>query len=195
VNGPQTQGSGTSPLFLSLVGALTLVTGYLFLSASPGAEADARPIEPAGAAVAPVTRCSAPVDQARARALELERIARAHWERGPFDEAELPLAVTSMHEAEHCHALAQDREGRLRTESARALFLRDIQARVERHRVRLEVARREQKLATIVREASALLALYSRTGAQSQPYRTRLEHIARRARAQIIEARSKEPVP
>jgi hypothetical protein len=143
--------------------------------------------------VARVERCGAARERAREHARELERLARAHFERVPFDEAEAPSACVSIDEAERCYELAQDREGRARSAALHGAYVRELAARLKRHRFLLEVARREGSLSGIEREARALLSLYGRSGQESARYREELSLMARRARAEALErARSEK---
>jgi hypothetical protein len=137
--------------------------------------------------VAEVPRCGAPRERAREHAGELERLARAHWERVPFDEAEAPSACARIDEAERCYQLAEDRQGRARSAALHDEFVRELAARVERRRFLLEVARRERSLSGIEREAIALRSLYGRSEQGNARYREELALLARRARAEALE--------
>jgi hypothetical protein len=164
------------------------LTVYLFVASAPAAPRAAEALDPKVPALPLVVSCKAARDQAGTRAHELERLARAHWERVPFDESEAPLACEQMDEAAHCHALAQDREGRARSEAFHARCALELRARVERRGFLLSLAQKNQDAAAIEREARALLLLFSRSGDDAAPYRATLSLLARRARARLLEA-------
>jgi hypothetical protein len=138
-------------------------------------------------AVLPV-RCSATPGAARAQAARLEQQGEARCERAPFVASELPEAVTFMLEAEACYAVAEDRESRARARSRAELLRRELERRIRRTSLALELARRDQRFADIARGAFTLRALHGRAGPAAAPYRSWLERVARSAEAAAAQA-------
>lgn len=132
-------------------------------------------------------RCKLAGEQARARAIESERAARARWERVPYDASEGTQAVLQLEEALHCFRVAGDREARARAEANLTVWKRELERLYARTQLNLTLALRADDIEAAADEAKVLVALLSKAGAPADPYRSFLKGVERKARALSIE--------
>lgn len=172
-----------------LVTAVMLAVAATLLLAFGGAERDANS---KGELKAPPLfegepRCKLAGEQARVRAIESERAARARWERVPYDASEGTQAVLQLEEALQCFRVAGDRESRARTETDMTGWKRELERLYARTQLNLTLALRADDAEAAADEAKVLMALLSKAGASADPYRSFLKGVERKARALSIE--------
>ncbi len=131
--------------------------------------------------------CALAGEQARNRAFEAERAARARWERVPYAVSEGPSAVLHLSEAVQCFRTSGDRESRARVEHDLTVWKRDLERVYARSRLSLTLARRANDAHASAKEAKTLLALLVKAGPGADPYRAYLAGVERASRAALIE--------
>lgn len=133
--------------------------------------------------------CSHSRDNALPRAIDLERIADAHWERVPFARDEAPTAVLEMAQAESCYQLAGERSGRLRAQAKRRAFEQEVRRRFARARLNLDVAIRLDQQQRAQQEAKEIVALLKHS--EDSRYREGMERLSHQFAAALVDQKKK----
>lgn len=129
--------------------------------------------------------CTHSRDNALAHAVDLERIADAHWERVPFARDEAPSAVLEMAQAESCYQLAGERVGRLRAQAKRRAFEQEVTRRFARARLNLDVAIRLDQQQRALQEANEIVALLKHS--EDSRYREGMVRLSHQYAAALVD--------
>jgi len=173
-----------------LAGVAVVALALLQRPEADGATQDAGALE--GPLPAESAACRVAPEGALARAISLEALADASWERVPFDRREAPQAVLRSREAEACFRSASEREGAQRAALKSRTFGSDLMRRWARAKLLLELARRREDATGMRREIAVLLALSSQAGPSLDGFRRHLVELDRAAEARLFEAKAKE---
>lgn len=133
--------------------------------------------------------CGRSRENALPHALDLERMADAHWERVPFSRADAPRAVMEMGEAESCFNLVGERTGRLRAQAKRRVFVQEVERRFARARLNLDVAVRLNQPERAQHEANEIVALLKHS--EDASYRESIRRLSQQYAASDVDPKHK----